>query len=261
MGFLSTLGKIAGVVTPFIPGVGPAASLGMKLASKVPSALSALGAVSQVGGKQSAGAAEGRIKEADLLQRADQLRNQQYGTQQGAESNAGQLDLQRKGFTEGARGSRAKQALLADMISGYQPTRVSVAGVKNADISGGPQIGEGGRKAMAELSRQALLAQLTPDEFTGGKVLAPPSMSKLPQAGKLDTTRSVLSQIGQLGGAVAPFLSSGQQAPAPLSLMGAGTKVPPEMQLGSVSAPAAGTPSAMTAAELKRLQQQLEPSF
>ena len=217
MSFLSTLGKIAGIGASFIPGVGPAASLGMKTLSKAPTALAALGAASEVGGKQSAGAAEGRIKEADLLQRADKLLNQQYGTQQGAESNAGQLDLQRKNFTEGARGGRAKQALLADLIGGYQPTRVSVKGVPEANISGGAQIGAGGKQAMAELSRQALLAQLSPDEFTGGKVLAPPTMSALPQQGGLDKTRSVLSQIGQFGGAVAPFLSQGQSGPAPSS--------------------------------------------
>ena len=204
MGFLSALGKIAPFAASFIPGVGPALS----------PALGAIGAASQVGGKQAAGAAEGRIREADLLQRQDQLRNSQYGTQQGAEMNAGQLDLQRKGFTEGARGSRAKQAFLADLLGNYQPTRVSVKGVPEANISGGPQIGAGGKQAMAELSRQALLAQLTPDKFEGGNVLAPPELSTLPQAGKFDTTRSALSQIGQVGGALAPFLSQGQSKPS-----------------------------------------------
>ncbi len=255
MSFLSALGKIAGIAAPFIPGVGPAASLGMKALSKAPTALSALG---NVASNASAGRAAGREKEIDIEAKRDQLRNQQYGTQQGAEMNAGQLDLQRKNFTEGARGGRAKQALLADLIGGYQPTRVSVAGVKNADISGGPQLGAGGKQAMAELSRQALLAQLSPDEFTGGKVMAPPSLSQLPQAGKLDSFLNTLGPAAAIGGALGSSFGNKPQAAAP-GPMGAGSTVPPEMQLGAVNAP--GGPSAATAAELKRLQQQLDPSF
>jgi hypothetical protein len=99
---------------------------------------------------------------------------------------------------------------------------------------------------MAELSRQALLAQLTPDEFTGGKVMAPPSLSQLPQAGKMDSFLNTLGPAAAIGGGIAGLM--GQQKPPAASPMEA-------------PAPAAGTPSAMTTAELDRIRKQLDPSF
>ena len=59
---------------------------------------------------------------------------------------------------------------------------------------------------MAELSRQALLAQMTPDAFTGGKVLTAPALSKLPQSGKLDSFLNTLGTVGTIGGAAGSLM-------------------------------------------------------
>jgi hypothetical protein len=151
--------------------------------------------------------------------------------------------------------------LLADMMSNYQPTRVSVAGVKNADISGGPQLGAGGKQAMAELSRQALLAQLTPDKFEGGTVMAPPSLSKLPQAGKMDSFLNTLGPASAIAGAIGSARQSqgSPNVPRMEAASGFGSLPGQEVPLGGM--PTAPAPSAATAAELDRLRKQLDPSF
>lgn len=189
MGLLSGLLKIGGAIAaPFTGGASLLAT--------------GLGAAGDIAGKAAGGAAAGRQAESQALLSRDQLANQQYGIKQGAEMNAGQLDLQRKNFSEGARGDRAKQALIASILGGgFQPTNVSVPGVKNATITGG--LGEsiknpGAQAAMQELMKQALAAQLAGDTFTGGKVLDAPTISQVPKAGLLE---KVLGGVG-LGGSL-----------------------------------------------------------
>jgi len=160
------------------------------------------------------GRAEGRQAEAGVLQQGDQLANQQFTTQQNAQMQAGNLDLQRRAFADSARGSRGKQALIADMIGHYQPTSVSVPGITNATIRGGlhESIGDMGKASMAELSRQALLKLMEGDEFQGGQMLTPPKATPLPQSGKLDTFLNTAAGISGLAGSLSPFLEEQMRA-------------------------------------------------
>lgn len=193
MSFLSSLLKLGGAVAaPFTGGASLAATAAGGLFDNL----------GKTAGSAAQGAAGGRQIDTQNILTQDALRNSQYGTQQGAEMNAGQLDLQRKNFTEDARGGRAKQALIASLLGGgFQPTSINVPGVKSATMTGGlaeSLKAPGSQQAMQELMRQALDAQLAGGQpggevFTGGKVLPPPPLSKLPQAGKLE---NILGGVG-----------------------------------------------------------------
>jgi hypothetical protein len=194
MSFLSGLLKVGGAIAaPFTGG----ASLG----------LSALGGIGDIAGKAAGGAASGREREAQLLMQQDQLRNSQFGTQQGAEMQAGNLDLNRKNFEEGARGGRAKQALLASLLGGgFQPTSIDVPGIKKSTMTGGlaeSLKSPGAQQAMQELMRQALAAQMQQgspqgEQFTGGAMLKPPTLNAMPKAGMLE---KILGGVG-VGGSI-----------------------------------------------------------
>lgn len=97
------------------------------------------------------------------------------------QNNVGQLDLQRKNFEEQARGSRSRQAVIADLLSNAKPSNVSVPGIQNAQVSGGfgpSSIGATGRQSLAELAKQALAAQMTPTQFKGGDLVPIPEAHK-----------------------------------------------------------------------------------
>lgn len=169
--------------------------------------------VAQTTGKAAAGAAAGRQQDTQNILTQDALRNSQYGTKQGAEMNAGNLDLSRKSFEEQARGGRAKQALIASLLGGFQPTSINTPGIKQSTISGGlaeSLKSPGAQQSMQELLRQALLAQMQQgspqgEQYTGGKVLAPPPIAALPQAGKME---KVLGGVG-LGGSILSAILGG----------------------------------------------------
>lgn len=199
MGLLSTLAKIGGVVAaPFSGG----ASL----------ALTTLGGVSDVLGKQQQGAAQGRAAEAQAGMSRDRNAIDLYGTQQAAQDRAAQTDLQRKAFTTQDRGASAKQALLAALLGGdYQPSQVSVPGIKNATVSGGLAASlknsPGALAAMQKLAQQAGAAQdAGPPQFTGGQLIQAPTMTPLPTQSGGSKFLDILARIGQVGGAVAPML-------------------------------------------------------
>lgn len=180
-----------------------------------------LSGLSQGAGKAAQGAAAGRQTEAGNILTQDQLRNQQYSTQQGAEMQAGSQDIARKNFEEDARGGRSKQALLASILGGgFQPTSINVPGVKSAQISGGlaeSLKNPGAQSSMQELLKQALMAQMQQgspegEQFTGGKVLAPPPLTALPKAGKME---SILGGVGLGGSLLASVLANLKQSSAP----------------------------------------------
>lgn len=212
MGFLSSLMKIGGLIgAPFtggaslgLTGLGAAMGGGDDQGGGVADMLSGIGKTTS---GAATGAASGRQLDTRNILDHDQLANQQYSTHQGAETNAGQLDLQRKDFTEKARGGRAQQAMLASILGGgFTPTSINVPGVKSATLSGGlmdSMKAPGAQQAMQELMRQALAAQMEGgkpggETFTGGSVLTPPPLSALPKAGKLE---NVMGGIG-LGGSI-----------------------------------------------------------
>lgn len=179
-GILSTLGKLA-------------ASKGVSNAGNVL-------------GKQQEGAAHGRIAEGQLGQSYDRNAIDLYGAQQGAQNQAAQLDLQRKDYDAKSRSAAGKQALLAMLMSDYRPSQVSVPGVTNAQLSGG--MGETIKNNPAILSLLKSIAdkgvtdQATPNTYTGGTVVPPPTLTPLPQEGKSGKILDTISRISQIYGAV-----------------------------------------------------------
>lgn len=168
---------------------------------------SALGSLFGGGAKASADA---RAREAQLNVLRDRNALDAYGTAQNAQMQQGQLDLQRKGFSEDARGNRARQALIGDLIARFAPTNISVPGIPQANVTGGLSVGPDGQQAMANLVKQALLAQMTPDTFQGGNILQAPKQTPIPKAGLLEKIMGIGGLIGSGMGAVAPFISQGK---------------------------------------------------
>jgi hypothetical protein len=164
---------------------------------------SALGSLFGAGAKASS---DSRLSEAGLNVARDRNALDAYQTQQNAQMQQGQLDLQRKGFTDDARGLRAKQALIGNLLSTLKPTQVSVPGITPAQINSGLTVGADGQQALANLVKQALAAQMAGDTFQGGSILKPPAQTPIPKAGLLEKILGVGGLIGSGMGAVAPFL-------------------------------------------------------
>jgi len=149
--------------------------------------------------KAAQGATQGRQTQAVLQGNQDTLRGDNYRTQQNAEMQAGQLDLDRKGFTEGARLNRAKQMAIADALMGYKPTQINVPGIQTANVSGGfGGLSGDSRQGLNELKKQALAAMLAGDKFSGGKVLPREGVTSLPQAGGWEKAAGILGHAGNL---------------------------------------------------------------
>lgn len=177
--------------------------------------LAALPLIGSMLGGLAGGRSKGKQEEANLLMQRDALQNQQYGTAQNAQFQAGQQDLQRKGFTEDARGNRARQAMIGDLLQNLQDVNISVPGVRNATVTGGLRpsaLGDQGRQAAGNLAKQALMAQMTPDQFSGGALLTPPKLSALPQSNWFDKFLNIAAPAASIAGGL--FGQQGQtQAP------------------------------------------------
>jgi hypothetical protein len=173
-----------------------------------------MGAVGKAASGTASGAAAGRKTEADLNVARDQIANQGYSIGQQAQMNAGSLDLQRKGFEEQARGSRAKQAAMADMLANFKGTNISTPGIRSSTISGGLSVDSPGvQQAMAKMREQALLAQLKGDTpggegFTGGNILATPTQTPIPQAGMMEKIMGTAGQVAGWGGLIGDLMKA-----------------------------------------------------
>lgn len=196
MSWLSTLAKIGGIAgAPFSGG----ASL----------ALTGLGAVGDVLGKQQAGAAKGAADQATIQNSHDRNAIDLYQAQQAAQDRAAQTDLERKAFTTKDRSDVFKQALLGAILqSGGGPSQFSLPGVNSGMVSNpmasvlkDPQFLE----AIGKFRTQAGDAQ-APPSFTGGSMVSAPTLTPLPEAGKGNGFLNILARIGQIGGAVAPLV-------------------------------------------------------
>lgn len=179
MGFLNILGKVAGAIT----GLG------------------------SVAGKQAEGDAKGLVSQAQLQQNQDQNALQRYQLQQNAQNQAAQTDLERQQFGTQNRAQTAKQALIGALLSGGIPqTKVGPGGASGGIFSalqGNPDA----LAAMKTLGSQGATAQATPLQFTGGQIIAAPTLTPLPKAGKGSNILSSIARIAQLVGAAAPLLN------------------------------------------------------
>ena len=176
--------------------------------SFLPLLLAAAPLISRLFGGGADAAAKARQAEADLNVKRDTLAEQAFQAQQNAQMNAGNLDLQRKGFEEQARSTRAKQAAIADMLANFKGTQINIPGIKSAQITGGLNVNSPGvQQAMSGLRQQALLAQLKGDTpggegFTGGALLTPPAQAAIPKASGWEKFLGIAGQIAGLGGAL-----------------------------------------------------------
>lgn len=175
------------------------------------------GAIGTVAGGAASGKSDQRMQESATTNAANNTQLAAYQTQQAAQNQAAQLDLQRKMFSEDARGGRTKQALLADLLSNLQDISIDVPGVTKASITGGLRasaIGDQGRQSLAELRKQALQAQLGGDTFSGGEILTPPTLAAMPKKGGVE---SALDWIGLLGSGFGALGGGQAQQPATYS--------------------------------------------
>lgn len=200
MGWLSSLLKIGGLAAaPFSGG----ASLAL---TGVGGGLDALGKAGAVAGGQQGGANNARIAQGQLDLGRDRNQLDLYGTQQAAQNQAGQLDLQRKGFENDNRGTTAKQSLIGALLGGkMDPTNIT-GGQASGGLLRALQANPEALAAMKNLNHQAGTAQVSPLSFTGGQMIAPPTLSQ-PQ--KIDTGGGIggtLTKIAQLAGAISPML-------------------------------------------------------
>lgn len=174
-------------------------------------ALLGAGMLGKVFGGQAKGAADGRMAQANLQAEQDRTLTSQYGIGQNAQMQAGNLDLSRKGFEESARGGRAKQALIGDLLSRLQDVNISIPGVQSASITGGLRpsaLSEGGRAAGSLLNKQALLKMLEGDKFQGGEMLKAPGVQAIPQASKWEKIAGILGNVGSIAGGIGQAASA-----------------------------------------------------
>lgn len=128
-----------------------------------------------------------------------------YGTQQGAETDAGRLNLDRNKFDLDSEGARMKRALIGSLLGNMEDSKLSMPGVTTASVSGGLRpstLGQGGHDASAEMVARALQQVRNGNSYSGGSVLAPPSLADVgaPPALAADVAPPELSPVGQLGG-------------------------------------------------------------
>jgi hypothetical protein len=193
MSLLSTLAKIGGVVAaPFSGG----ASL----------ALTGLGTIGDVLGKQQQGAAQGQAAQANLQQGQDRNAVSLYQAQQNAQNQAAQTDLQRQSFESQNRSKTALQGLIGALLGGgVTPTSISggqASGGLLRSLNANPEA----LASMKTLGAQGASAQNTPTQFTGGELVKPPSLTPLPETGGGSNLLSVLARIAQLGGAAGSIM-------------------------------------------------------
>jgi hypothetical protein len=235
MGFLSALGKIGSIAAPLIAapftgGLSMAALPGM------------IGSASSVLGAQQGGKAKGAADTAGITQAQDRNALARYQQEQQGQQQAGQLDLQRKNYTDDSRARAAKQALVSSLMGGGMPrTSVNVPGIQAASVSGGMLDAlKNNPEALAQLAKfkeGSQAQQNTPPSFTGGEIVKPPTMTPLPDTGSGNGFLSTLANIGQIVGSVGAGMQNKPGAPPQMPL-GQGAQIPPELELGQLFNPA-----------------------
>lgn len=172
-------------------------------------------------GKGAEKAAAGRQAETVNVQNQDQQRTQQYGIAQNAQFDKANLDLQQKNFEENSRSGRAKQALIGSLLNGMTDASLNVPGVEGSSMGGirPSSLGAIGKTSAGLMAQQALLKQLTGDEFVGADILQPPGLSPLPQASGWEKAAGIGGILGTLGGGIGELIQ-GMQKPKLTSTVG-----------------------------------------
>lgn len=171
-------------------------------------------AIASIAGRAAGSKSDQRQVETSQTNQANLADLALYTAGQNAQNQAGQLDLNRKQFSENARGGRGKQALLADLISNMQDIAINVPGVQTASVTGGLRpsaIGQVGRDSMAAMGKQALEALLTGDTFTGGEILPTPEYRPMPQQGGMEKALDWIGLLGAGAGALGSLLPKNDQ--------------------------------------------------
>ncbi len=184
---------------------------GAGLLSKIPSILSTLGSVAS---GASAGRAAGRVDEAGINNRQDQLRLQAAQILEQALQGRGNLDLNQRQYALQAPQQRASNSRLGDVMANAQDASISgpVTGTKGRvpSISGGlrPSLMSANTRQLGQnMSRDALLQNTSgADTFTPLPAMQIPSITPTPEASGLDTG---LNWLGGIGTGLAALNESG----------------------------------------------------
>ena len=171
-------------------------------------------AIGSIAGNASGAKSDQRMQETANTNAFNNAETARYQTEQAAQNQAGQLDLQRKMFSEDARAGRGKQAALADLLSNLQDISINVPGIQTANVTGGLRpsaMGATGRQGMAELSKQALAALMSGDTFTGGEILNPNPLTAMPKAGGTEQVLDWVGLLASLGGGIGKNLENVQK--------------------------------------------------
>ena len=155
------------------------------------------------------GRASGRAAENSTLTNYDRNALQRYQDEQQAKLNAALLTERatedRADRTLTNSKTRAQQVALGDLIANTQDVHLDLpAGIPRFNISGGMRpsaFGPNTRQAGQNLSRQALLAQMSGSDIPGLPDVsqlgtAAPALSKLSEAGPLDSILNIGSAVG-----------------------------------------------------------------
>ncbi len=168
--------------------------------------LSGLSGVGSVLGAQAKGDAQGQVSQGQLDNSNNSNLINLYNSAQNAQFQAGNQDLQRQQYATNNRATTAKQALIGALLGGgYQPSHIGPVNPNSGgglarSILGSPSA----MAAMQTLNKQANTAQNTPLTFTGGNILAQPTLAPPTKisTGAAGKTGGFL----QLLGAAAPLL-------------------------------------------------------
>ncbi len=208
MSFLSGLAKIAGFgLAPFTGGA--SIPIGSAVGGALDKIGGAAGAAGTVLGGQQAGANNARIAQGQLNQGQDRNAIDLFQTQQGAQNQAAQTDLQRKGFESSSRSTNALQGLIGALLGGgITPTSMNggqASGGLLRSLNANPEA----LAAMKMLGSQGRDAQATPLSFQGGEILKAPTLSTVPKIDDGGGPLGTLTKLAQIFGAVQPYMSKG----------------------------------------------------
>jgi hypothetical protein len=167
--------------------------------------ISLAGTLGTVLAKQQEGKAQGKVAQANVNQNQDRNATSLFATQQNAQNQAGQLDLERKQFENTNRAAQAKQAMIGALLGhGMTPTSISgghASGGLMASLNANPEA----LLAMRTMGSQGAQAQNTPVQFQGGQMVKPPSLTPTPEVDKGGWLAS-LASLAQLAGAASPYI-------------------------------------------------------